>query len=236
MAASAFKVAFRTRMYSGTTVRHVAVLTFFLITGLFAACGTDDNGTNETAEAGQASNASEDVDTTVEQTATSSLEEQRSQIVRELRTMKEVETASHSVETLVEQESEGGFLSGDKLLLVAHGYVTAGIDLISVSEADVEVIDHETVRVTLPESTILKAELDRNRTHVASRDTGLLGSENEELEAEAIAEAENRILESACQHNILERAAANAEKHVVAALQGLGYTTVSVDAPVGACQ
>jgi hypothetical protein len=236
MATSIFKVAFRTRAYFGTTVRYLAVLILFLLAGFLAACGTEADSTNETLDIGQATNPGDDVDNTGEPTPTSSLEEQRSQIVRELRTMMEIETASHSVETLVEREADGGFLSSDKLQVIAHGSVIAGVDLIDVSEADVEVIDHETVRVTLPESTILKAELDRNRTHVASRDTGLLGSENEELEAEAIAEAEVRILESACEHNILDRAAVDAEKHVVAALHGLGFTAVSVEAPIGTCQ
>jgi hypothetical protein len=232
-------------------LRFVLILATVLVGGALAACGGEDDAEVveasepvETVEAEQPVEHSDDEGEPLEPsdpvepepTPTPALDDLRAEAVRAIRSLMVIETASHSVETIVEREADSGFLASDKLQLIAHGVVTAGVDLIDVSDADVEIIDFDSVRVTLPESSILEAKLDRNRTQVTNRDTGLLGSEDEELEAEAIAEAEVKILESACEHDILERAATDAEKHVMTALHGLGYIAVSVNAPAGACQ
>lgn len=223
------------------------ILAVALLVVALSACGNGDDDAVEASEpvaTPEADQVAEDAESETESaeapepepTPGPTLEELSAEVVRAVRSLMVIDTASHSVETMIEREADGGFLGSDKLQLIAHGSVIAGVDLIDVSDEHIEVLDSETVRVTLPESVILEASLDRNRTYVASRDTGLLGSEDEELEAEAIAEAEVRILDSACEHNILERASADAEKHVVTALRGLGYTAISVDAPVGTCQ
>jgi hypothetical protein len=240
----------RSRANISWHLRFVIVLATVLVGSLLVACDDEDEDVVEasepvqTVEPGQSGEQSDEnaepLETSdpveAEPTPGPTLDELRAEVVRTIRSMMVIETASHSVETIIEREAEGGFLASDKIQLVAHGAVIAGVDLIDVGEPDVDIIDYDTVRVTLPESTILEAKLDRNRTQVIDRDTGLLGSESEDLEAEAIAEAEVRILESACDHDILERAAADAEKHVLNALRALGYVAVSVSAPAGACQ
>ena len=193
------------------------------MTTILAGCGGEDDVSDGEVEAA------------VEPTVTPTLESRRSEVVRELRTLMEIETAVHSVETVVEAEADGGFLSSDSLLLVAHGHVTAGVDLTYIGDANVEVIDYKTIRVMLPDSVILASVLDQNQTQVVSRDTGLLSSEDESLEEEAIEEAEIKILQSACDHAILDRAASEAEARILALLNGLEFETVTVVAQAGTC-
>jgi hypothetical protein len=142
-----------------------------------------------------------------------------------------METVVYSLDKIVEGDRENaylpGFLAGDKLLLVAHGEVIAGIDLAQLKAGDVQV-KGDAVQVRLPPAQILTTRIDNGRTRVYSRMTGLLVAADPNLESEVRLAAEQQITQAALDDGILDKARANARTSVTALLYGLGFRTVDV--------
>ncbi|GAB1420517.1 hypothetical protein MASR2M15_06170 [Anaerolineales bacterium] len=74
-------------------------------------------------------------------------------------------------------------LYGDRLIMVAVGHVTAGIDLSTLSDADFS-FNSETLTLTvlLPAPTIQECYLNDQLSYVVSRDTGILAGASPELD------------------------------------------------------
>ncbi len=71
--------------------------------------------------------------------------------------MARLETIQYTVEKVITAEINQGIfgpLFGDKLLLVAHGFVIAGIDLSKISTSDLT-LEGETLYVQLPDPKYL---------------------------------------------------------------------------------
>ena len=98
-------------------------------------------------------------------------------VVEMIQKLSRLETVEFSLDKIVEGERQSAylpdFLAGDKLLLVAHGEVVAGIDLGQLKAGDV-VVSGDTVHVHLPTAQIFTTRIDNRRTRVYSRTTGLL--------------------------------------------------------------
>ena len=137
-------------------------------------------------------------------------------IVRQVRSLARLETIQYSVEKVITAESgQGpfGFLVGDRLLLVAHGEVIAGVDLSKLSPDDLRVRDN-VLYVILPEPEIFVATLDNEQTYVYDRETGILTRRDINLETTARQAAEQAIREAALEDNILNQARVNAENYL----------------------
>ena len=150
-------------------------------------------------------------------------------IVREVRALARLETIQYTVERVIIAESgQGpfGFLFGDRLLLVAHGMVIAGVDLERLQPSDIEFDDLGRVYVSLPDPEVFVATLDNDKSYVYDRDTGLLTRGNVQLEGEARRAAEVAIRDTAVEDGILEQARVNAESYLYGLLRTLGYTDV----------
>ncbi|MBL7064288.1 MAG: DUF4230 domain-containing protein [Anaerolineae bacterium] len=149
-------------------------------------------------------------------------------IIRQVRSLSRLETASYTVEKIITAESGQGhfaFLFGDRLILVAHGQVIAGMDLGKMEEGDIIVADAGTVVVTLPPAEVLVVTLDNQKSYVFDRDTGLIGP-NPALETEARQVAEEEILNAALEDGILEMAQRSAETYVQHLILSLGFREV----------
>lgn len=152
-------------------------------------------------------------------------------IVRQVRTLSRLETIEYSLEKVITAESgQGpfGFLFGDRLLLVAHGSVVAGVDLGKMNPEDVQVNDLGQVTITLPSAEVFAATLDNHQTYVYSRNTGLLTKGNVELETEARKAAEDEIRKAAIDDGILSQADRNAQAFMQTFLGSLGFSQVVV--------
>lgn len=163
----------------------------------------------------------------------------RAAVVTEMRALGRLETASYTIEKVIEADkgSDSGwskFLFGDKLLLIAHGDVIAGIDLSGLGADDLTTIDGK-LHVRLPAPQILSASLDNSQTRVYDRTQGLLTRADQDLESEARAAAQQSIRDAACQSGILDSASENASKQVGALLGALGFQGAVVDIPPGSC-
>lgn len=153
-------------------------------------------------------------------------------VVEKIRQLSRLETVEYSLDKIVEGERQSAylpdFLAGDKLLLVAHGEVIAGIDLGQFKAGDV-VVNGDTVHVHLPPAQILTTRIDNSRTRVYSRTTGLLVATDPNLESEVRQTAEQQIAQAALDDGILDKARQNARNSVTALLYGLGFRTVNVE-------
>ena len=149
-------------------------------------------------------------------------------IIHEIHSLSRLETASYTVEKIITAESSQGpfaFLFGDRLILVAHGQVIAGIDLGKTGKDDIIVADEGTVIVTLPPTEVFVVALDNQKSYIFDRDTGLIGM-NPALETEARRAAEEEILNAALEDGILEMAQRSAETYVRHLILTLGFREV----------
>ncbi|MBN1429609.1 MAG: DUF4230 domain-containing protein [Anaerolineae bacterium] len=148
-------------------------------------------------------------------------------VVRQVRSLSRLETASYTIEKVITAQSgEGplGFLFQDKLLLVAQGEVIAGVDLGRVGEENVQVVQ-DTVFITLPASEIFVATLDNDATYVYDRQTGVFGQQID-LETLARQEAEKAILQAALEDGILNMAQDKAEQVIRNLMEAVGFNEV----------
>ena len=118
-----------------------------------------------------------------------------------------------------------GFLFGDKLLLIAHGEIIAGVDLAHLGIDDVITQDDGTVTMRLPPVEIFIATLDNSRTYVYDRKTGVAGL-NTQLETSARQEAERLILQAALEDGLEFKAEENARSVLRSFMLGLGFENV----------
>ena len=152
-------------------------------------------------------------------------------VVEMIQQLSRLETVEYSLDKIVEGERQNAylpdFLAGDKLLLVAHGEVIAGIDLSQLKAGDVRV-NGDTVHVHLPAAQIFTTRIDNSRTRVYSRTTGLLVTLDPNLESDVRNTAEQQIAQAASDDGILDKARQNARTSVTALLYQLGFRTVDV--------
>ncbi len=153
-------------------------------------------------------------------------------VVNKIQRLQRLETVSYSLDKIVEGERTSpilpDFLVGDKLLLVVHGSVIAGIDLSQLQPSDVR-IDGRSIQVHLPAAQIFVTSLDNTKTRVYSRTTGLLVPEDPNLESQVRAKAQEQIEQAALADGILATANKNASATVTSMLLGLGFENVTVN-------
>ena len=152
-------------------------------------------------------------------------------VVRQIQQLQRLETVNYSLDKIISGEHSNPylpkFLVGDRLLLVMHGQVIAGIDLAGVQPSDVTVVG-EKVSIKLPAAEVFTTSLDNTKTRVYSRETGLLSSTDPFLESEVRQEAERQLTEAALQDGILAMAAQNGKATITGLLRGIGFHDVDV--------
>ena len=149
-------------------------------------------------------------------------------IIQSVRSLARLETIQYSVEKVITAETNQGpfgFLFGDRLILVAHGIVIAGVDLEKLAPEDLQ-LRGGALYVDLPDPEIFLTTLDNDKSYVYNRDTGLLTHGNINLETEARRAAETEIEKAALEDGILDQANQNAENYLSRLLKDLGYSEV----------
>ena len=149
-------------------------------------------------------------------------------ILNEVKNLARLETIQYTVEKVITAESAQGpfaFLFGDKLILVAHGSVVAGVDLSKLKPNDIAV-DHGVVTIHLPPPEILSSNLDNHKSYIYNRTTGALTHGDVNLESTARQTAEDQIREAAIEDGILAQAQVNAETILTHLVTSLGYKDV----------
>ncbi len=152
-------------------------------------------------------------------------------IIHEVQSLGRLEPIHYSVEKVITAETRQGpfgFLFGDKLLLVAHGSVIAGVDLADIMESNISIDKNGVVTLQLPPAEVFIAALDNEKTYVYDREVGFLRRGDVELESAARLAAEEAILEAALSDGILEQAQVNAEAYLFRLLGSLGFSNVRI--------
>ena len=150
-------------------------------------------------------------------------------VVRQIQQLQRFETVSYTMDKIMSGERNNAylpkFLAGDRLLLVVHGDVIAGVDLGKVQPADVSV-HGRTISLRIPTAEIFTTRIDNARTRVYSRDTGLFSTPDPNLESEVREEAERQLQQAALQDGVLRTADQNARTTLSRMLTGLGFEQV----------
>jgi hypothetical protein len=147
-------------------------------------------------------------------------------VVRQIQQLQRLETVSYTMDKIISGEHANTylpkFLAGDRLLLVVHGEVVAGINLAGLQPGDV-LIQGQKVSIHLPPAEVFSTRIDNTRTRVYSRDTGLFSSPDPNLESEVREEAERQLKQAALQDGILKTAADNARNTISGMLKGFAF-------------
>jgi hypothetical protein len=153
-------------------------------------------------------------------------------VVDRIQRLQRLESVVYTMDKLVTGAKESpifpDFLAGDRLLMMVHGEVVAGIDFSNLKLGDVRV-DGKQIHLHLPASQVFRTRIDSAKTRVYSRQTGLLVPTDPNLETQVRQEAERQLQEAALADGILRTAQQNAASTISSLLQGLGFEKIDFD-------
>src|ERR1035438_10438813 len=153
-------------------------------------------------------------------------------VVDRIQRLQRLETVVYTMDKLVTGAKENpifpDFLAGDRLLMLVHGEVVAGIDFSNLKPGDVRV-EGKQIHLHLPGPQVFSTRIDSARTRVYSRQTGLLVPTDPNLETQVRQEAERQLQEAAVADGILRTAQQNAASTITSLLQGLGFEKIDYD-------
>ncbi|MGE3512474.1 MAG: DUF4230 domain-containing protein [Vicinamibacterales bacterium] len=163
--------------------------------------------------------------------ATIRIDTSRPAVIHRIQRLQRLETVVYEMDKIVAGGQESRywptFLAGDRLLLVVHGEVSAGVDLGKIDAAQIEVGGRR-VQLRMPPAELFATRIDNERTRVYSRETGLFTRPDPNLESDVRLEAERQIRQAALDGGVLESAATNARATLLTFLQGLGFDHVDI--------
>jgi hypothetical protein len=153
-------------------------------------------------------------------------------VVDRIQRLQRLETVVYTMDKLVTGAKENpifpDFLAGDRLLMLVHGEVVAGIDFSDLKPGDVRV-NGKQIQLHLPAAQVFRTRIDSAKTRVYSRQTGLLVPTDPNLETQVRQEAERQLQEAAMADGILRTAQQNAVSTISSLLQGLGFEKIDFD-------
>jgi len=152
-------------------------------------------------------------------------------VLQQVQTLAQLVTVKYVLEKVVVVENPsqsvlGQMFAGEnRVLLVAHGIVKAGIDLSKLQPGDLQ-LKNKKVIIKLPPPQITDAYLDEKRTQVIERTTGIFRSFDKDLEHTARQNAVDDISRSARTSGILKDADERARDQLTHLFRQLGFEEV----------
>ncbi len=155
-----------------------------------------------------------------------------STVLQQIHTLSELVSVQYTLEKVVIFEDPkywGGLipLGDNRLILLAHGVVKAGVNLGRVQPEDVRVTGRK-ISLTIPRAAVTDAYLVEHKTRVVDWKTGLLRSFDKDLEQVARRDALVQIQQAARQAGIEADADTRARTQVASFLKLAGFTNVEV--------
>jgi hypothetical protein len=151
-------------------------------------------------------------------------EENTVTVVQQIQTLSDLVTVKYVLER-VEILEDAKWYGENRVLLLAHGIVKAGIDLKRLKPGDVQ-ISGKTITVHLPRAQITDAYLDDSQTRVIDNSTGLLRLPDKNLEQTARQNAVDDIRRAARENGILKDANERAQLELALFLHQAGFERV----------
>lgn len=156
---------------------------------------------------------------------------QRAGVITQIQSLARLETASYTIDKVIEAGTDYGkinqFLFGDKLVLIAHGQVIAGYDLSRMKPEDFSGVG-KSITIRVPQPEIFTVTIDNQQTKVFDRSQGLFTKGELNLEAEARQQAEESILQAACEGGILAAAEKNLKAQLETIFKSSGFNSVQI--------
>jgi hypothetical protein len=148
-------------------------------------------------------------------------------LLQQVKTLSELVTVQYVIEKVVVVEDVKWIagLGENRILMVAHGIVKAGLDLSRLRPGDLQVSEKRVV-ITLPPPEITESFLDEKQTRVVERSTGFLRSFDKNLEQTARQNALEDIRHAALAGGILSDADARARAQMTNLFRQLGFEQV----------
>jgi hypothetical protein len=149
-------------------------------------------------------------------------------ILQQVQTLAQLVTVQYVMEKVVDLSDTQWykeFIKGigeNRVLMIAHGVVKAGIDLREIKQEDIIVTDRKII-IKLPPSRVTDAYLDDKLTKVVEYKTGLLRSFDKNLEQDARQQAVLDINRAAREAGILKDADERAKSQLKDLFTKMGY-------------
>ena len=147
-------------------------------------------------------------------------------ILQQVKTLSQLVTVQYVLEKIEVYEDPKPWPMGEnRVLMVAHGTVKAGIDFARLEPGDLKVSGRK-LSIRLPPAQILDAYLDEKQTRVVERTTGLLRAFDKDLEQTVRQNAVDDIRRGARNGGILKDADERARAQLTNLFQQLGFQEV----------
>ncbi len=152
-------------------------------------------------------------------------------VVQRVQTLADLVTVKYVLEKVVildapPQTTLGEYVQGDnRVMLLAHGIVKAGINLQEIGAGDVQV-SGKNITVRLPAAHITDCYLDEQKTQVIDWKLGFLRAFDKDLEQTARRQAVAEVRSAALSTGILRDASERAQWQLAAFLHEAGYDHV----------
>jgi hypothetical protein len=145
----------------------------------------------------------------------------------QVKTLSQLVTVQYVIEKVVVLEDVKWIagLGENRVLLVAHGIVKAGLDLSQIKPEDLEIRGKKLI-IKLPPAQITDAYLDEKQTRVIERSTGLLRSFDKDFEQTARQNAISDIHRAARHGGILKDADERAKMQLTNLFMQMGFEKV----------
>jgi len=147
-----------------------------------------------------------------------------STVIQQIEGLAQLVTVKYVLEKVVILE-DVKIYGENRVVLVAHGVVKAGIDLAQIQPEHIE-IRGRNVAIAMPPAAITDAYLDERRTLVLEHSTGLLRRFDKNLQQAARLEGIDQIRRAASYNGILEEAAERARLQLSHLFRQMGYEEI----------
>jgi len=145
-------------------------------------------------------------------------------VLRQVQTLSQLVTVKYIMEKVVVLEDVKWF-GENRVLLIAHGIVKAGVDLGELRAEDLDVSGTK-ILIRLPPAQITDAYLDDQQTRVVERSTGLLRMFDKDLEQSARQTAVSDIRRAARTAGILKDADERAQAQLKSLFLQMGFDQI----------
>jgi hypothetical protein len=148
-------------------------------------------------------------------------------VVEQIQTLSDLVTVKYVVEKVIILD-DAKWYGENRVLLLAHGVVKAGMDLQRLKPGDI-VVSGKTITVHLPPPQLTDAYLDDQKSQVIDHTTGLLRTFDKDLEQTAREQAVLDVRRAAINNGILNDATDRAQLELALFLHQAGYVEVKFD-------
>ena len=149
-------------------------------------------------------------------------------LLRQVQSLSQLVTVKYILEKFVDVKDVKWY-GDNRVLLLAHGVVKAGINLGNLQPSDLRIAGKQ-ITITLPHPAITDCYLDDHYTQVFERTTGALRAFDKDLEQNARKQAVEELRLRAVDSQILKDAQDRAEAQLTALFRQVGFTDIVIKA------